>query len=97
MGPAQVHLGLWVTVVEDHGEEFFGGPQHCLFSHLEADGAAVGEAARGRVKLANRRNQLVGIVFELFLQHDPELGRPVLSCQASQLLEELVSLVAAFT
>ena len=66
-------------------------------SDLEADGAAVGEAARGRVKLANRRNQLVGIVFELFLQHDPELGRPVLSCQASQILEELVSLVAAFS
>ena len=39
--PTEVHLGVGVTVVENHVEELGGGLQRGLLVHLEANCAAV--------------------------------------------------------
>ena len=133
--PAEVDLGVGVTVIQDHGEELSGRLQGGLLihlvrwicqlltrsaiqlsgsnlTHLKADGAAVGEIASGGVKLAHgahlhkkslqnlqmktwkkqnvkmktckkkmrdekgchlqNTNQLVWVILEFLLQHDPE-------------------------
>ena len=40
-------------------------------------------------------NQLVRIILELLLQHDPEPGRPVLLLHRLQVVQELVRLIAS--
>merc|ERR1719206_1369423 len=93
--PSEVDLGVGVTVVKNHGEEFSGWLQRGFLVHLEADGAAVGEIASGGVELADGAHQLVWIIFELLLQHNPEPRRSVLLLHALQITQELVCFISS--
>ena len=86
--PAEVDLGVGVAVVEDHVEELGGGLEDGLLIHLEADSAAVAQVPVGRVILAHRADQLVLVVLEFLLQHNPELGHGILLLQTRHLHEK---------
>ena len=91
--PAEVDLGVGVAVVEDHVEELGGGLEDGLLVHLEADGAAVAQGPVGRVIFAHGADQLVLVVLEFLLQHNPELGDSVLLLQTRHLHKKRESLM----